>query len=403
MNTLSALSNLTDTQIIEAAQQRGEPDWLVLQREAAWKTFAEAVPPIWRRTDLSKFVSANVVAPDAPYGTTLTWDESLAEQGVIFMPLIEAAKSHDAVVRARFGTAIDAHAHKFNALHGALWQDGAFLYVPKNVAAEAPFIANFTLNSDHVSIAHNLVVLEEGASASFVEEYTSPDGTGQSFANPATELFVGTGATLRYVVVQAWGRNVYHIGAQRVIAGRDATVEWVSANLGGKVQHVEAEIALTETGSRVEWQGVTFATEKQSLLTAPILRHVGTNTESHLDFKTVVADDGYSSFDGLIKIEKDSKGTATRLEEHALHLGGKGRTDSIPGLKIDTNDVARAGHASTSGEVDEEQLFYMRARGISRAEAINMIVMGFFEPVIERIPSEDVRARVLAAIEAKMV
>ena len=85
------------------------------------------------------------------------------------------------------------------------------------------------------------------------------------------------------------------------------------------------------------------------------------------------------------------------------HLGGKGRTDSIPGLKIDTNDVARAGHASTSGEVDEEQLFYMRARGISRAEAINMIVMGFFEPVIERIPSEDVRARVLAAIEAKMV
>ncbi|MBC8163272.1 MAG: Fe-S cluster assembly protein SufD [Roseiflexaceae bacterium] len=402
MNALSTLPNLTDTQIIEAAQRRGEPGWLVLRREAAWKAFVEAVPPIWRRTDLSKFQPDRIIAPEAPSATRLTWDESLAAQGVIFMPLVEAAKSDDPIVRDRFGTAIDAHSHKFNALHAALWQDGAFLYVPKHVAAEAPFVASFGLNADGVSFAHNLVVLEEGSSASFVEEYSSADVNGQAFSNPATELFVGAGALLRYVVVQSWGAGVYHIGAQRVIAGRDATVEWVSANLGGKLQHVEAEIALTESGSRVEWQGVTFATNKQSLLTAPVLRHVGTNTESHLEFKTVVADDGYSSFDGLIKIEKDSKGTATRLEEHALHLGGKGRTDSIPGLKIDTNDVARAGHASTSGEIDEEQLFYMRARGISRAEAIHMIVMGFFDPVLERIPSEDVRGRVTAAIEAKL-
>ena len=179
-------------------------------------------------------------------------------------------------------------------------------------------------------------------------------------------------------------------------------VEWVSANLGAKLQHIEAEIALTEVGSKIEWQGVTFANEQQVLLTAPVLRHVGINTESHLGFKTVVDDDGYSTFDGMIKIEKDSKGTATRLEEHALHLGGKGRSDSIPGLKIDTNDVARAGHASTSGEIDDEQLFYMLSRGIGREEAMHMIITGFFEPVLDRIPSEELRARVSAMIEAKM-
>lgn len=402
MNTLPPLSEITDTLIIEAAQRRLEPGWLIRRREAAWKQFVESVPPIWRRTDLSKFDSEGLVAPAEPANTKLTWDESLAKQGVIFMPLVEAAKDNNPIVEALFGTGVDAEAHKFNALHAALWQDGAFLYVPKHVTVDAPFIATFTLGASSTVFPHNLVVLEEGASATFIEQYVSEDAEHQAFANPATELITRDGSSLRFVTVQLWGRNVYHIGAQRIIAGRDANVEWVTANLGAQLQHVEAETTLTETGSRVEWQAVTFANEKQVLLTAPVLRHVGVNTESHLDFKTVVDDEGYSTFDGLIKIEKESRGTATRLEEHALHLGGKARSDSIPGLKIDTNDVARAGHASTSGEIDEEQLFYMRSRGINRDEAIHMIVTGFFEPVLARIPSEEVRERVSAAIESKM-
>lgn len=402
MKMLPPLSEITDTLIIETAQHNLEPGWLVRRREAAWNSFATSVPPVWRRTDLSKFQPEIVVAPAEASATILTWDESLAAQGVIFMPLIEAAKSDNPVVRDNFGTAVDALTHKFTALHAALWQDGAFLYVPKNVTVDAPFVATFGLGPTNTTFPHNLVVLERGASATFIEEYASGNIDGQAFANPATELIVGEGASLRFVTAQTWGSGVYHIGAQRVIAGRDATVEWVTANLGGQLQHVEAETTLTETGSRVEWQAVTFANRKQALLTAPVLRHVGINTESHLDFKTVVDDEGYSTFDGLIKIEKGSQGTATRLEEHALHLSDKARTDSIPGLKIDTNDVARAGHASTSGEVDEEQLFYMLSRGIKRDDAIRLIVTGFFAPVLDRISSEAVRERIMAAIEAKM-
>lgn len=402
MSTLPPLSEIDDTLLIEAAQRRGEPGWLIRRREQAWKQFAESVPPVWKRTDLSKFKSEGIVAPDEPTQTKLTWDESFAAKGVIFMPLIEAAKSDNPVVRDLFGTAVDASAHKFNALHAALWQDGAFLYVPKHVSVEAPFVASFSLGANSTVFPHNLVVLEEGASATFIEEFVSEDVEAQAFSNPATELITGAGSSLRYVTVQTWGQGVYHIGAQRVIAGRDANVEWVTANLGGKLQHVEAETTLTETGSRVEWQAVTFANEQQVLLTAPVLRHVGVNTESHLDFKTVVDDQGYSTFDGLIKIEKNSRGTATRLEEHALHLGPKARSDSIPGLKIDTNDVQRAGHASTSGEIDEEQLFYMLSRGIPREDAIHMIVTGFFEPVLDRIPSDEVRERISAVIESKM-
>jgi Fe-S cluster assembly protein SufD len=129
---------------------------------------------------------------------------------------------------------------------------------------------------------------------------------------------------------------------------------------------------------------------------------VGANTEGHMEFKTVVKDSGYAVFDGMIKIEAHSRGTISRLEEHALHLSPHARNDSIPGLKIDTNDVQRAGHASTSGQIDEEQLFYMLSRGIRRDEAIHMIVTGFFEPVLERIPLAQLRERVAAVIERKI-
>jgi Fe-S cluster assembly protein SufD len=121
-----------------------------------------------------------------------------------------------------------------------------------------------------------------------------------------------------------------------------------------------------------------------------------------MEFKTVVNDHGYSVFDGMIKIEPQSTATSTRLEEHALHLSPQSRNDSIPGLKIDTNSVLKGGHASTSGDIDEEQLFYMQARGISKADAKRMIVMGFFSPALDTIPVEALRHELETIIEAKI-
>jgi Fe-S cluster assembly protein SufD len=121
-----------------------------------------------------------------------------------------------------------------------------------------------------------------------------------------------------------------------------------------------------------------------------------------MDFKTVVKGSGYATFDGMIKIEGGSTDTITRLEEHALHLSPQARSDSVPGLKIDTNNVQKAGHASTSGEVDDEQLFYMQARGIPKSDAVHMIVMGFFESVLDRIPLDTLREQVTADIAARI-
>lgn len=403
LNTLPTLAELSDEQIAQAARAAGEPAWLVERRAAAWRQFAASEPPFWRRTDLSKFKAEAIAPPLGVQNTAVQADPSLAPLGVVFTTLQAALRDHETLISSHLGTAVDPAAHKFSALHAALWQDGVFLYVPKNVAVELPLRAIFTLASGANAIfPHNLIILERGASATFVEEFTSQDVAGQALAAPATELFLGEGAALRFVSVQSWGQGVYHLGAQIARVERDASLEWVAVNLGAKTQHIENETALVGTGARVEWTAATLATAKQSLLTAPWLRHIGENTEGHMRFQTVVSAEGYSTFDGMIKIEKGSTGTISRLEEHALHLSPNARSDSIPGLMIDTNDVQRAGHASTSGQVDEEQLFYMLSRGIKRTEAVHMIVMGFFEPVLDRIPVDDLRERLVGLIEARI-
>jgi Fe-S cluster assembly protein SufD len=402
LTLLPALSELTDEHIVNTARAVNEPGWLILKRQQAWKHFAESVPPFWRRTDLTKFKSEQVAAPVGVFGTQLELDESLAAQGVIFRPLGALLRDQEPLVQQYFGTAVDPLTHKFTALHAALWQDGVFLYVPKNVAIEQPIKATFTFPEGAAAIfPHNLIIIEEGARVTFIEEYTSGDMEGQAFASPATEIFIGDNASVRYITAQNWGKGVYTIGSQVARVGNDSSLEWIALNLGGTLQHMEAETYLEGNGSRVDWQASTFAGDGQTLLTAPWLRHIGANTEGHMDFKTVVNGGGYTTFDGMIKIEKGSRATISRLEEHAIHLSDKARSDSIPGLRIDTNDVQRAGHASTSGQVDEEMLFYMRSRGIQRDEAIKLIVMGFFEPVLDRLP-DDMRERMTGVIERKI-
>mgnify|MGYP005843840907 CR=1 FL=1 len=399
----AALSELTGDQIAVAARADGEPEWLIAQRVQAWEFFAQTMPPEWRRTNLTRLQPEQITPLIGTQGTVLHTDTSRIPDAVVFKPLKDALQSHEELIRDRLARLIDPLNHKFSALRMALWQDGAFVYVPRNVEVELPLHVSYMLPQGSRSIfPYSLVVLEQGAQVTFIEEFISHDATETVLAGPTTEIFAGPASQIRFISAQRWGAGVFHLGSQLLLLDRDAQSEWVSVALGGEVQHIEAETRLQGDGSRVNWLGATFASGNQQLLTAPWLRHMGVGNESHMDFRTVVTGKGYSVFDGMIKIEHESRGTSTRLEEHAVHLTPDARSDSIPGLKIDTNDVASAGHASTSGQVDDEQLFYMQTRGIKRDEAVRMIVMGMFEPTLTAIPVEEVRTTLTAAIEAKI-
>jgi Fe-S cluster assembly protein SufD len=400
---LPTLADLKSDYIAEAAREANEPEWLIQRRMEAWDFFAQAAPPEWRRTNLKRLQPADINPLFRPQGTALLSDDTLAQQGVVFSTLHEALHTHEDIIRERLGSAIAPLGHKFSALRAALWQDGVFLYVPRNAEVELPLRVRYVLGEESKAIfPYTLVVLEANARVTFIEEYHARDVTETALVGPTTEIFAGPGSDIHYVTAQRGGAGIHHIGGQMLVLDRDANSTWVSVALGSQVQHIEAEARMQGDGSRVNWLGVTFANAEQHLLSAPWLRHIGANTESNMDFKTVVTDKGYSVFDGMIKIEHGSRGTATRLEEHAVHLSSTSRSDSIPGLKIDTNDVGKAGHASTSGQVDEDQLFYMQTRGIDRIEAQRLIVMGLFEPALVAIPVEELRDELSTAIEAKI-
>lgn len=400
---LPTIGSINADALIEHARASGEPAWLQQRRGDAWHYYATHDRPPWKRTDLTK-LRIDMLTPTSDAGSTgLQWDPSLSQQGVVFTTLKAAIRTHGELIEQYLGKAIDPQGNTFNALHAALWQDGVLLYVPKNVVLEQPLHVVYTSPAGGTAVApHSLIIVERGAQATFVEEFSSSDDAGQALALPHTEVFIGDGANLRLCSVQQWGNEVYHIGGQRVLFGRDAGCEWVGVSLGAKVQHVDAEARLGSDGSHVNWLGATFANHDQTLLTGPWLRHAANSTEGFMQFKTVVSDAGYSVFDGMVRIEGDTHGTISRLEEHAIHLSRESRNDSIPGLMIDSNDIARAGHASTSGRIDEEQLFYMQARGINKAEATRIIIMGFLASVLDAIPVDDLRERLAMAVEEKI-
>ena len=389
---LPAIASLSAADVLVA----NEPTWLQTWRQAALATFKTLDVPYWRRTDLQAFdyAAMQLSAEASPFTIGAN-----APTGVVVMPLAQAVREHAAIVQAHLGSAVVASVSTYAALNAATWRDGWFVYVPKNVETDVPLHLIQGFGDGNTLMTRNLVVLERGAHLTLVEQFS---GDGGPYSNAVSELILGDGATLKYTGMQTWGADVRHVGHVVAKVGNNATIEWVAINTGAAHQHIEAETNLAGNGSRVDWMAATVASDGQRLLTAPWLRHVGRSTEAHMDFKTVVKGSGYATFDGMIKIEGGSTDTVTRLEEHALHLSPQARSDSIPGLKIDTNNVQKAGHASTSGEVDEEQLFYMQARGIPKSEAVHMIVMGFFEPVLDRIPLESLREQVTAAIAARI-
>lgn len=401
----TTIGSLTVEQVLAWSQAANEPEWLIEMRGTAWSAFQQMEAPLWRRTRLAELPLESLELPNGSHSHApeLIGSDELAQQGVVLVPMRAALATHGDLIHSKLGTGVTPLAHRYSALRTALWQNGAFLYVPRNVELEAPIHIRYRLPSgEQAHFPYSIVILERNARISLIEEYVSDDSDTPTLTGPTTELFIGEGAAIRYASVQHQGHNAYHIGAQVMTLGRDATGEWVSFGLGGQVQHIEAEARMQGDGSRIDWQGATFASGRQNLVIVPWLRHIGTATESHLDFKTVVTGESYSVFDGMIKIEHESHATVTRLEEHAIHLTSQSRSDSIPGLKIDTNDVASAGHASTSGQVDEEQIFYMQARGIDPTEARRLIVMGFFERALNAIPLESLRGQVSDSIETRI-
>ena len=427
-------------EVVEALSDfKNEPDWLKEKRLGAWRMFESMPMPTlrdeaWRYTDISD-VSIEDFTPyasspeanseeDLPEAVqTLIRegeensallvqhnsetafsrvDEELARRGVVFTDLHTALEEHEDLVREHLFGLVPEDYDKFAALSAAAFSGGSFLYVPRGVDVEVPIQSYRWLDVVGSIMPRTLVVVEEGASVTYIDEYASADDEDPAFSNGAVELYVGEGANLRYVSLQSWERNVLHFNTIRSSTEKDATINSLVVSLGSQLSRTNVEAGLTAAGGDSEMLGLYFADSNQVIDHHTLQDHISPNAHSDLLYKGALRDESLTVFSGLIRVEPGAQKTDAYQTNRNIILG----TDdafavSLPNLEIMADDV-KCSHGSTTGQVDETELFYLMSRGIPRREAEKLVVFGFFGEVTSRVPLRGLKEKLDRAIEGKI-
>ena len=417
------------------ANGKGEAAFLTEFRNKAWTAFeAKQLPQTheepWRRTNIKKltadqFVPANSFAGELPAvpaalleplagdehggqitltakGAEVFLDPAIAAQGVIFTDFATAAKEHPEVLEKILGQIVAVDTDKFSALTGALAEQGVLLYVPKGVHVEQPLHSVlWGAGSGLAYFSHLLVWIEEQATATYVHEFASPTESGQTLHSGIVEINVGQAASLRFVELQSWGRHVWNFTHERARVERDGRLDWIFAAVGSHLTKNFSEIDLVGEGSEGRMSGFYFTDGNQHLDHDTQQNHFAAHTTSDLLFKGALKDKSRSVWQGMIYVAPGAQKTDGYQSNPNLVLSKAARADSIPGLEILADDV-RCTHGTTIGKIDENEVFYLNSRGIKRADAERLIIYGFFDPIMQRIPFERVRDRLQQAIVDKL-
>jgi Fe-S cluster assembly protein SufD len=387
-------------------QLQGEPGWLREVRRKALETYDRMPAPSktdeeWRRTDVRGFDPNQYSTLEHLDGQKLILPEALPE-GVILKPLRLAAEEHPDLVQPRLFSLVHANRDRFAALHAAFFTGGTFLYVPDGVVVDKPIIGqHFSHDAGTSVLPHTLIVAGKGARFDYLDEYIAEKDDESGHRSGSAEIFVGEGATVGYVAVQKWGRNVWHFADQRAELGKDATLRLFNVTLGGKFSKTRVEATLAGEGANAELKAIYFASGEQFFDFHTLQDHRVGNTRSDLLFKGALSGVSRTVYAGLIRIEKHAARSDAYQANRNLVLSDKAKATSIPMLEIDNNDV-RCTHGATVGPVDPEHLFYLRSRGIPEPTAKRMLIQGFFGDVLDRIPFEHARKLVETELETRI-
>lgn len=414
-------------------ETRDEPGWVTDLRRKAFDVFQTKLaddldPEEWKRVELRAFKSrqfgirsgssvnsgfTTLLENKATFGgsvvqvdgacKTSTLDEKLAKKGVLFGDLADLVREHRDIIEPHLMTrGVQVDRDRFAAWHAAFWTGGTVLYVPRNVSIDEPLYSLIGLAQEGAAdLSHTLVIMEEGASATLLEETSSLTSTVPGLHIGAIELLVGKSAHLRFVQLQNWNEHTWHFAHQCGRVDSNGSLQWTVGGLGARLAHIHQDVHLDGKGANGEVNGVTFATGKQILSYYTQQTHHAEHTRSDLLYKDVLQDRSRVVWRGMIRVEHAAQKTDGYQRNDSLILTPTARVDAIPGLEIEADDV-RCTHGATAGRVDAEQVFYAMSRGINKSEAMHMIVEGFFHRVYDRIPVEVVRETLSQAVEQKL-
>jgi FeS assembly protein SufD len=427
-----ALSTLKEDYV--RALNESEPNWLTEIREnsfAYYRSLPEEVSPLY-----NKYSGVSVVKPDQIFlshdhrtsepsselkhrieeaksgicvvhvGNRLNSvyvPDELKSKGLIIESINDALKNHEDLVKKFLVSNVDPTEDKFLALEYSLFNSGIFVYVPRNVEVKEPITIINSLTEDGISsVARNLFLLGENSNASIIQELYSPpisDNKVQQTYFELLETHISKNASLELVTLQSMGSENLHISNRKAFVEKDGRINWYIGAFGSILSRYKVDNLLLGEGAYAEHSDIIFGNKNQAFDVTADLTHFAPATRGRVLAKSVLKDTAKSLFKGMIKIRKNAKSSESYLAGHAILLDKGAKSDAIPGLEIETNEV-KATHSASVAQMDEDQMFYLMSRGFSRQSARRIIIDGFLEPLARRM-SPKVRAWINYLIDSK--
>ena len=357
-----------------------------------WKNVPQDIKDTFERLGIPEAERKSLAGVGAQYDSELVYHNVRAEvaaQGVVYTGMESALHGEYAdMVRKYFMKLVPPTDHKFAALHGAVWSGGSFVYVPRGVQVSIPLQSYFRLNAKGAGpFEHTLIIVDEGASLHFIEGCSAPKYNVANLHAGCVELYVRKNAKLRYSTIENWSKNMYNLNTKRALVEEGGVIEWVSGSFGSHTGCLYPMSVLKGDGSRMTFTGVTFAGAGQDLDTGAKVVHIGKNTSSYMNTRSISKSGGVSAFRSSVVVEKTAKGAKSSVSCQSLMLDSESRSDTIPAMDVRTRDAA-IGHEARIGSISGDAVFYLMSRGLTEEDARALIVSGFADNVSKELPVE---------------
>lgn len=357
-----------------------------------WEEVPEDIKNTFEKLGIPEAERKSLAGVGAQFDSELVYhnlQEEVARQGVIYTDIESALHGpYGKMIEEHFMRLVPPTDHKFAALHGAVWSGGSFVYVPKGVNVGIPLQSYFRLNAKGAGqFEHTLIIVDEGAQLHFIEGCSAPKYNVANLHAGCVELFVGKNAKLRYSTIENWSKNMYNLNTKRAKVEENGIMEWVSGSFGSHVSYLYPMTILKGDNARSQFTGVTFAGKGQNLDTGAKMVHIGKDTSSYINTRSISKGGGISTYRSAVVIQNQAKNAKSAVSCQSLMLDDESRSDTVPAIDVRTNK-ADVGHEAKIGRISDDAVFYLMSRGISEEEAKSLIVSGFADSVSKELPLE---------------
>ena len=408
---------LNEDIVREISQIKGEPEWMLEYRLKSLKCFLEKPMPTWgvdlsnmdfddytyyvrpsdNKTDKWEEVPETIkdtfnklgipeaeqkflAGASAQYESEVVYHNMLdevKEKGVIFLDIDSGLREYPEIFKKYFDTVIPYHDNKFSALNGAVWSGGSFIYVPPGVKLEKPLQSYFRINSERMAqFERTLIIVDKGSDIHYVEGCTAPSYSKDSLHAGVVEIVVLEDAKCRYTTIQNWSKNICNLVTQRAKVEKGGSMEWVDGNIGSLVTMKYPTCVLAGENAKGTCITIAVADEVQIIDSGSKMIHLAPNTSSQIISKSVSRRGGKVNYRGMVRHNPNAVGAKSKVECDTLILDSISTSDTVPINDVRNND-STIEHEATVSKVSEDQLFYLMSRGLTKAQATEMIVMEY--------------------------